>query len=287
VPEKVKARQILLKVAPDATAAVKAEVKQRAENLRKDLVDNKKPFADVAKGFSDDLETKEKGGELGLVERLQLPAAFADALFALNANGVTAPVETPMGFFIGTVEEKQAAQQRTLEQVKTEIATQLFLKEKSKAIAKTEADKAMAELKKGKTLAELFPADAKPADSNPFGFGQDSKPTSKDTAEFNSSADAIPSLGAAPEVMKAVFAKKDIGLLDQAFVVGDAITLVDVTERKVASDAAFEQEKDKLTLEAVKGKQFEVREAFLKSLKQSGTVTTNDKAVDKIVGSDS
>lgn len=287
VPEKVKAKQILLKVAPDATPQAKAEIKQRAENLRKDLVDNKKPFAEVAKQFSEDLETKEKGGELGQVERLQLPAAFADALFALNAGEVTQPVETPMGYFIGSIDEKRASEQRPLEQVKTEIATQLFIKEKARTIARAEAEKALAEIKKGKALADLFPADNKTGDSNPFAFTQETKPTVKETAEFSATADAIPTLGAAPDAMKAVFARKDVGAIDQLFTVGDALTLITVTERKTTSDDDFEKQKDTLTLQAVKGKQFEVREAFLKALKQSGVVVTNEKAVDKVVGSDS
>jgi peptidyl-prolyl cis-trans isomerase D len=87
--------------------------------------------------------------------------------------------------------------------------------------------------------------------------------------------------------MKAIFARKEAGVLDQIFTVGDALAVISVTERKMTSDDAFEKQKAELTLQAVKGKQFEVREAFIKSLKQSGTVVTNEKAVDKVVGSDS
>lgn len=286
VPEKVKARQILLKLAPDATEAVKTTVKQRAENLRKDLVENKKPFAEVAKGFSEDLETKEKGGDLGLVDRLQLPPAFADALFALQPGETTAAIETPMGWFIGAIDEKRPAEQKTLEQVKLEIATQLLIKEKSKAIAKTEAEKSLVELKKGKSLSDLFPADGKAEDSSAFGYAAETKPTLKETAEFNASAESIPSLGASPEVMKAVFARTTAGSVEQLFTVGDALTLVAVTERKLTSDEAFEKTREELTLQAIKGKQYEVREAFLKSLKQSAAIVTNEKAIDKVVGAD-
>ena len=63
---------------------------------------------------------------------------------------VTLPVETPLGYFIGTVEDKKAPEQKPLDTVKNEIATQLFLKEKAKAIAKAEADKAFNKLFKKK-----------------------------------------------------------------------------------------------------------------------------------------
>jgi peptidyl-prolyl cis-trans isomerase D len=286
VPEKVKARQILLKVAPDATVQQKLDVKVRAENLRKELADNKKPFADVATQFSEDLESKPKGGSIGLVERLSLAPAFADVLFALKPGEISTVVETQLGYFIGTIEEKKASEQKPLDAVKGEIAAQLYVKEKAKGLAKAEADKALADVKKGKTLAELYPAEDK-ADQTGFNFAQERKPATKETAEFSSTAETIPSLGASPEAMKAIFARTDAGLVDQLITVGDALVIVTVTERKAPSDEGFEKEKADLRLQALKGKQFEVREAFLKALKQSGTVVTNDKAVEKVVGTDS
>ncbi len=287
LPEKVKARQILLKLPPEATAAQKADAKARAEAVRKDLVETKKPFAEVAAQVSEDVESKTKGGDIGFVERLSLPAAFAEQLFALKPGEITTAVETPAGFFIGTVEDKKAAEQRPFDSVKMEIATQLFLKDKAKKAARAEAEKALAELKKGKALNELYPPDTKQDSPSAFNFQQESKPTSKETAEFSSTADAIPSLGTSAEAMKAIFEKKEPGLVDSIITIGDALVLVSVTERKTPTDDGFEKEKSELKLQAVKGKQFEVREAFLKALKQSGTVVTNEKAVDKVVGSDS
>jgi peptidyl-prolyl cis-trans isomerase D len=285
LPEKVKARQLLVKLPAEASPEQKAAAKTKIDALRAEIADGKRSFADVAKASSDDLESKEKGGDLGFVERLALPGAFADLLFAAKPGEVTLPVETPLGFFIGTIEEKKAAEQKPLESEKSEIATQLFLKEKAKAIARVEAEKALAEVKKGKSLTELFPADAK-ADTSAFSFAQETKPQAKETPEFAASADAIPQLGAAPDAQKQIFARKAPGLLEQLVPVGDGLAIIVVTERKVPSDASFELEKGDLKLQAVKGKQFEVREAFLKALKELGTVVTNDKAVDKLVGSE-
>jgi peptidyl-prolyl cis-trans isomerase D len=286
VPEKVKARQILLRFPTEATAEQKAEIKSRAENVRKQVVDEKKPFAEVAKAISDDTETRDKGGDLGFVERLQLPGAFADLLFALQPGEVTAPVETPLGYYVGTVEEKKPPEQRPLEAVRTEIATQLLLKEKAKALAKAAAEKALADAKAGKKLAELFPP-AERDPSAPFADSHETKPEAKDTGEFGPASDAIPQLGSAPDAMKAIFERKDPGVVDQLVSVGDALAVVVVDERKVPSDEDFEAKKEQLRIEAVKGKQFEVREAFLKALKQSATVVVNDKAIDTVIKGES
>lgn len=283
LPEKVAAKQLLLKVAPDADAAKKAEVKARIEAVRKDLVENKKPFADLAKAVSEDLETKEKGGDLGLVERLALPGAFADVLFALQPGEVTAPVETPMGWFLGTITEKKAPEQRPLDAVRKEIAAQLFVKEKARTLAKAEADKALAEVQKGKALTELFPA-GKSESANPFAVAIETKPEAKETSSFSASVEDIPLLGHEPGLKKLIFAKTAPGALEQVLPMGDGFVVAVVDERKQPSDADFDAQKAQLKVEAIKGKQFEVREGFLKSLKQLGSVVTNDSAIDQVIG---
>ena len=239
-PEKVAARQILLKVAPDADPAKKAEVKSRIENVRKDIVDNKKDFAELAKAVSEDLETREQGGDIGLVERLQLPGAFADMLFALKVGEVTAPVETPLGWFIGTVTDKKAPEQRSLDTVKKEIAAQLYVKEKAKALAQAEAEKALADVQKGKTLAELFPAQASDS-ANPFALGADSKPAVKDTGSFNASVEDLPQLGHDPALKKEIFTMSAPGRIDRVLTVADALVVAVVDERKQPSDADFDR----------------------------------------------
>jgi len=278
--EKAQVKQILLKVPPDADDAKKAEIKQRAENVRKDIVDNKKDFSEVAKAVSEDLESREKGGDLGYVERLALPGAFADMVFALKPGEVTAPVETPMGWFVGTVVDKKAPEQRPLDAVKKEIAGQLFVKEKAHALAKVDADKALAEAKAGKKLTELFP----PSKSEGGMFAAETKPEAKETGSFPASAEDIPQLGHEPALKKMIFDMKAPGIIDQVLNVGDTLVVASVEERKLPNDADFEKQKEQLKVEAVKGKQFEVREGFLKSLKQSGTVVTFDAAIDKVIG---
>lgn len=281
VPEKVKARQILIRVDRDAPLEKKAEAKLKAENLRKEIVENKKPFAELAKQFSEDASSREKGGDLGLVDKMQLPGEFADKLFALQPGEVTMAVESPVGYLLGTVEEKKAPEQKPLDQVRSMIAGQLAVREKARDLAKADAEKALAELKKGKKLADQFPAAEAPAAEK---FAPESKPQAKETGEFNSLAETVPQLGAAPEVAKAIFARTEAGTLETPVQVGDAYVVVVVDERKAPSDVDFAAKRAQLKTEAIKGKQFEVREAFLKSLSQGGNVVRNEKAIAKVMG---
>ncbi len=280
VPEQAHIKQILLKVDPDADAAKKTEIKQRIENVRKDIVENKKDFSELAKAVSEDVSTRAKGGDLGYVERLSLPGGFADALFALKPGEVTAPVETPMGWFIGTVVDKKASEQKPLESVKKDIASQLFIKQKAKALAKADADKALAEVKKGKKLDEMYPSHKA---EGATAFAAETKPEAKESGIFNSSVEEMPQLGKEASLKKTIFDLKEAGLIDQVVAVGETLMVATITERKLPTDTDFAAHKAQLQTEAVKGKQFEVREGFLKSLKQSGTVVTHDSAIEKVM----
>jgi peptidyl-prolyl cis-trans isomerase D len=290
IDERVKARQILLRVARDADAAAKEDAKQRLENVRKEIVDNKKSFSEMATNFSEDTETKDKGGDLGFVERTQLPSDFAGKLFALKPGEVSAVTESPLGFHIGIVEDRKAPETKPLEAVKLELAAQLFTKDKAKEFAKADAERALAELKKGKTMAEVFPTDAKEDKNNLFNFKAETRPEVKETGEFNASVDAVPTLGGGAAVLKILMEQKSAGVIEQVVTVDDGpaastsgVAVIVVDERKMPSDADFTTRREQLQVEAVKGKQFEVREAFLKALKARAAITTNDKAIDKIL----
>ena len=68
VPEQARSRHILIKVAPDADAKTDAAAKAKAEGLLKQIQGGAN-FADLAKKYSDDPGSKDKGGELGFAQR--------------------------------------------------------------------------------------------------------------------------------------------------------------------------------------------------------------------------
>jgi peptidyl-prolyl cis-trans isomerase D len=291
VDERVKARQILIRVARDADAATKDDAKKRLENVRKEIVDNKKSFAELAMSVSEDVETKDKGGDLGFVERTQLPSDFAGKLFALKQGEVTEVTESQIGYHLGIVEDRKAPETKPLDAVKSELGAQLYTREKARDLAKVDAEKALVEVKKGKTLAALFPADAKDDKTGAFNFKAETRPEVKETGDFNSSAESVPQLGGGASVLKLLMDRTSPGAVEQLLTIDDGpaastsgVAVVVLDERKRPSDEEFAQKREQLHLEAVKAKQFEVREAFLKALKAKGSVTTNDLIVKKVIG---
>ena len=107
-PAQVRARHIL--VADEKTADM-IEAKLKAGGN----------FAALAKQYSTDPSTKDKGGELGFFGKGQMVPAFQNAAFALPVGAISAPVKSPFGWHIINVEEKKPALQATLASSKAQI----------------------------------------------------------------------------------------------------------------------------------------------------------------------
>jgi peptidyl-prolyl cis-trans isomerase D len=282
-PERARVKQILVKLAPDATADQKAAAKERAALIRKEIVEGGKDFSAVATERSEDPGTKAAGGDMGLVERASLDPTLADAVFALAPNSVSEPIETRLGYHVVRVEEKQAASDRKLADVENEIATTLYKQQQAKDLAKAEAEKALATVKGGKTLQELFPPEkeGQPALAR---FEQETRPEAVQTDAFTAGTESVPYLGPAPELMNAAFAAQGPQALDQAFAIGEGFVVAQVVERKKASDEEFTAKRDELRDQARRAKQIELEQSFLKALREKGTIVTNAEAVETVVG---
>jgi peptidyl-prolyl cis-trans isomerase D len=281
-PERIRARQLLLKVAPEATPEQKAKAMERAQALRKEI-EGGKDFAEVAKASSEDPGTKDRGGDLGWVERGNWEPALATAAFALEPGQVTQPVETKYGIHLVKVEEKKPAQDKKLEEVQDEIATTLYKRDKAKELARAEADKALAALKGGKTLTELFPPE-KAGQPALLRFETETRPEAVQTDTFTAASTTVPHLGSAPDLLTATFATQEPKVLDQAFPLGEGFVVAQVTERQLPNDANFTQKKEELRRQAQQAKQYEVADSFLKALRKTGQVQTNTEAIDQVVG---
>jgi len=109
MPETVRARHILVALSPTDDEKGKTDKKQRAEDVRKKILDGG-DFAALAKEFSDDPGSKELGGDLGRpFTREQMVKPFADAAFAQETNAVGPIVETTYGYhIIQVIEHNQA-----------------------------------------------------------------------------------------------------------------------------------------------------------------------------------
>jgi peptidyl-prolyl cis-trans isomerase D len=118
-PEKRHGRHILIPLGKDDAAA-----KKQAEDV---LAQAKagKDFAALAKQYSQDPGSADKGGDLGWADRNQFVGPFADALFGMNVGELRGPVKTQFGYHIIRLDEVQAGRTKSFETVRPELEAEL------------------------------------------------------------------------------------------------------------------------------------------------------------------
>ena len=103
VPIKYQMSQIC--VYPDREAAAMA-VKERLLAIRERIINGER-FATLARLYSEDPGSARKGGELGMASKSIFWPAFSDAAMALRPGNISQIVETPDGFHLIEVLQKQ------------------------------------------------------------------------------------------------------------------------------------------------------------------------------------
>ncbi len=103
IPVKYQMSQIC--IYPDREAAATA-VKERLLSLRERII-NGESFATLARLYSEDTGSAMKGGELGMASKSIFWPAFSDAAMALRPGLISQIVETPDGFHIIEVLQKE------------------------------------------------------------------------------------------------------------------------------------------------------------------------------------
>jgi peptidyl-prolyl cis-trans isomerase D len=141
--EEVKARHILIQgedqKSLDRIKAIKTKV-------------NQKNFADFAKKESEDPTGKSNGGDLGWFSAGRMVPEFEAVAFKMNKGEISEPVKTQFGYHLIFVEDKKAAETKTLESVKAELAQLAIQKTKAQdldQLLKSEQERLTVALTKG------------------------------------------------------------------------------------------------------------------------------------------
>lgn len=119
LPERVHARHILLKIAPDGSdeAAVEDQALRLLEQLRGGA-----DFAELAREHSDDTGSAEEGGDLGFFSRGQMVPSFDKAAFELTEPGeLVGPVKSRFGYHIIELVERKDDELQPFEEVLPEL----------------------------------------------------------------------------------------------------------------------------------------------------------------------
>jgi peptidyl-prolyl cis-trans isomerase D len=126
------ASHILVKVAGKGSPDDQKQALAKAEGIAKEAKAGK-DFATLAKQDSDDLGSKNQGGDLGWLEKGQTDEAFENALFAMNKGDISDPVLTADGYSIIDLRDIRAGKTRSFEEVKPELAKEYATTEKDRA----------------------------------------------------------------------------------------------------------------------------------------------------------
>jgi peptidyl-prolyl cis-trans isomerase D len=123
--EERRASHILIAVAKDASPADREKAKAKAATLLAQVKKSPGSFAELATKNSQDPGSAAKGGDLDYFARGAMTKGFEDAAFALKKDEVSELVETEFGYHIIKVTDIKAPKQRTFEEMRPDLETEL------------------------------------------------------------------------------------------------------------------------------------------------------------------
>src|SRR6267378_885863 len=150
VPNRVHVQHILFMTVGKTTDAEVEEVKKKAEDVLKQVKKGK--FEDLAKKYSEDPGSKDKGGDLSWITQGQTVPEFEKTAFSLNPGQVSDLVKTQYGFHIIKVLEKETAHTKPFEEVKDSLRAPLLLSQADKLASDT-ADQLSAAIRQSNKIS--------------------------------------------------------------------------------------------------------------------------------------
>ncbi len=123
--EERKASHILIKAAKDAPAAEVKAAQAKAEGILAQLKKSPGDFAKLARQYSQDPGSAEKGGDLGWFSHGMMVKPFEDAAFGLKEHELSGVVRSDFGFHIIRLDGIRAEKLKPLDDVSADISADL------------------------------------------------------------------------------------------------------------------------------------------------------------------
>src|ERR1700738_1152276 len=150
VPNRAHVKHVPLMPVGKTDAEVE-EIRQKAEDVLKQAKKGAK-FEDLAKKYSEDPGTKDKGGDLGWITQGQTVPEFEKTAFGLDKGKMSDLVKTQYGFHIIKVLDKETAHTKPFDEVKDSIRVPLLLAKADK-MASNEADQLSATIRRSNKVS--------------------------------------------------------------------------------------------------------------------------------------
>jgi peptidyl-prolyl cis-trans isomerase D len=251
-PKKVKARHILFEVKPDAKPEVIEKVRKKALDVLAQARSGK-DFGELAKKYSDDPGSRDKGGDLGFFTRERMVTPFADAAFSMKPGEISDLVKTPFGWHIIKVEKIQEAKEPTLADVSDEIKAKLA-RDAGKSMAFDRAEEIYEACYEAGSMSDV--AKANQLTLHETGFFSQNGPVKgiKEAKKFAETAFALPEHG-----------------ISEPLELSDGYYILQAVAKEPASIPALESVKEMVKKDLIQAKKKdrarEDAEAFLNALK--------------------
>ena len=121
VPEERRASHILILAKPDSD---KEKAKAKAEEVLAELKKSPQKFADLAKKYSEDPGSAEKGGDLGFFGRGMMVKPFEDTVFKLKDGEISDVLESEFGYHVIELEDTRPLNAPAFEELKPRLLQQ-------------------------------------------------------------------------------------------------------------------------------------------------------------------
>ena len=130
----VEVAQIYVALSPDATPEQQRLAMGKATTAWAEIVGGAS-FDDVARKYSEDLITREKGGRLGLLREGQIDRSLFEAAASLKKDEVSKPVQTPFGVHVLKALTEVERAKPSFEEVRGELAARELLRRRQELVA--------------------------------------------------------------------------------------------------------------------------------------------------------
>lgn len=273
-PAATKVRVITVSLRPNATPQDEQAARTRIDAALAE-VKGGKDFAEVAKEKSDDA-SKAQGGDVGFIARGQSPygKTLEDEALKLKPGELSGVFKDRSGFHILKAEEQRAARVQPLEEVRSQIATDLLKGQKAKDLARKQAEETLAQLRAGKDLKSLYPQKTEPGQ---FDISAFTTPQSAETETFHPGGGYIPGIGQAPNLSAAVFSLTKAGAVPRAPIEeGDTWYVFKLKSRERADPSRIDaKELSAVRERIVQQKQNELYAKWVEALRKRARIVQN------------
>lgn len=117
----IRLAHILIDLKPNAKPEEREATRKRAEEILDEVKKSKRPFENLVKIYSDDMPTKEMGGDIGFQSRVTLMPTIYETAMTMKPGEVKGLIETRFGFHILKMIERRGYDMADKRQIRAAV----------------------------------------------------------------------------------------------------------------------------------------------------------------------